>query len=50
MNCYAPSVIGCAWDETNPRIQLEPIGTRGYMELKPVRKLKIAFRWLYRTP
>lgn len=34
---YDPSVIGYAWDETNPRIQLEPIGTRGYIELCPVR-------------
>ena len=23
-------------DENNPRIQLEPIGTRGYIELVPV--------------
>lgn len=40
MDRYDPSVIGYAWDETNPRIQLEPIGTRGYIELKAVRKLK----------
>ena len=33
---YDPSVIGYAWDEQNPKIQLEPIGTRGYIELHPV--------------
>lgn len=34
---YDPSVIGYAWDAENPRIQLEPIGSRGYIELLPVR-------------
>ncbi|NLD49495.1 MAG: AraC family transcriptional regulator [Clostridiaceae bacterium] len=29
---YNPSIIGYAWDQDNPRIQLEPIGTRGYIE------------------
>lgn len=38
MNNYDPSVIGYKWDEENPKIQLEPIGTRGYIELKAVRK------------
>lgn len=33
---YDPSVIGFRWDEENPRIQLEPIGERGYIELYPV--------------
>lgn len=33
---YDPSLIGFAWDESNPRIQLEPIGTRGYVELRPI--------------
>ena len=32
------STLGYAPDESNPRIQLEPIGTRGYIELVPVRK------------
>lgn len=36
---YDPAVIGYSWDKTNPRIQLEPIGTRGYIELLPVQKL-----------
>lgn len=35
---YDPAVIGYAWDETSPRVQLEPIGTRGYIELLPIRK------------
>ena len=26
------------WDDMNPRIQLEPRGDRGYIELMPVRK------------
>ena len=34
---YDPSVIGYQWDDTNPKIQLEPIGTRGYIELLPIR-------------
>ena len=37
MNRYDPSVIGYAWDDSNPRIQLEPIGTRGYIELRAVK-------------
>jgi AraC-like DNA-binding protein len=36
---YDPSTIGYTWDDTNPRIQLEPIGTRGYIELLPVTKI-----------
>ncbi|MCM1237742.1 MAG: AraC family transcriptional regulator [Ruminococcus flavefaciens] len=34
---YDPSVIGYKWDGKNPRIQLEPIGSRGYIELLPVK-------------
>lgn len=37
---YDPSVIGYSWDDENPRIQLEPIGTRGYIELLPVKNQK----------
>ena len=37
MNSCDPAVIGYAWDDTNPRIQLEPIGTRGYIELRAVK-------------
>ena len=35
---YDPAIIGYRWDDSNPRIQLEPIGTRGYIELVPVKK------------
>lgn len=38
MNRYDPSVIGFIWDDTNPRIQLEPRGERGYIELRSVRR------------
>lgn len=34
---YDPAVVGLSWDPSNPRIQLEPIGTRGYIELMPVK-------------
>lgn len=34
---YDPSVIGYEWDRENPRIQLEPIGERGYIELHPIK-------------
>ena len=40
MDRYDPSVIGYCWDDLNPRIQLEPVGTRGYIELRAVRKEK----------
>ena len=35
---YDPAVIGYQWDRSNPRIQLEPKGERGYIELRPVVK------------
>ena len=38
MKRYDPSVIGYAWDDTNPRIQLEPRGERGYIELRAVKR------------
>ncbi len=34
---YNPSVIGYTWDKENPRIQLEPIGTRGYIEFVAIK-------------
>lgn len=37
MDRYDPTVIGFSWDDSNPRIQLEPIGTRGYIELRAVK-------------
>ena len=36
---YNPEVIGYEWDDSNPRIQLEPIGTRGYIELLAVKSI-----------
>lgn len=35
---YDPSIAGFSWDDTNPWIQLEPRGERGYLELLPVRR------------
>jgi AraC-like DNA-binding protein len=35
---YDPSLAGYAWDSGNPRIQLEPRGARGYIELLPIKK------------
>ena len=34
---YDPSIIGYKWDKNNPHIQLEPIGTRGYIELLAIK-------------
>lgn len=39
MNKYDPSLIGYEWDDKNPRIQLEPRGERGYIEMRAVKKL-----------
>ena len=38
MDRYEPSVIGYCWDDANPRIQLEPRGERGYIEMRAVHK------------
>ena len=35
---YDPAFIGYEWDDSNPRIQLEPRGERGYIELVPVKE------------
>lgn len=37
MDRYNPDVIGYVWDDENPRIQLEPVGKRGYIELKAIK-------------
>lgn len=37
MDKYDPIVIGCVWDNENPRIQLEPKGDRGYIELRAIK-------------
>lgn len=38
---YDPTPIGYVWDDDNPRIQLEPRGERGYIELRAVRRIDI---------
>lgn len=40
MDNYDPSFIGYQWDDENPRIQLEPLGKRGYIELRAVKPCK----------
>lgn len=41
MNEYYPTIMGYQWDDENPRIQLEPIGTRGYIELRAVKRRNV---------
>lgn len=41
MDRYDPAVIGYKWDDDNPRIQLEPRGKRGYIELRAVKRLEV---------
>lgn len=36
---FDPALMGYKWDEENPRIQLEPRGERGYVELVAVKKI-----------
>lgn len=37
---YNPEVFGFAWDDqAGPRFQLEPVGYRGYIEGRPVKRL-----------
>ena len=40
MDSYAPAYLGYRWDDENPRIQLEPRGQRGYIELRAVRRVE----------
>lgn len=37
---YNPTFIGYSWDKEKPRVQLEPIGARGYIEMLPIKKHK----------
>lgn len=37
---YDPETIGYRRDPENPRIQLEPVGKRGYIELHPVKAIR----------
>lgn len=38
MDKYDPSIIGAKWNDREPRIQLEPRGERGYIELRAIVK------------
>lgn len=40
MDKYDPRFIGYEWDDDNPRIQLEPRGERGYIEMRAVKAIK----------
>lgn len=42
MKRYDPVRIGYAWDDAHPRIQLSPVGERGYIELRAVKPLSNA--------
>lgn len=35
---FDPARISCEWNDTQPRIQLEPRGERGYIELRAITK------------
>ncbi len=37
MDRYDPSFIGYKWDDSNPRMQLAPVGTRGYIEMRAIK-------------
>ena len=37
---YNLNSMGLSWDSQNPRIQLEPVGVRGYIELLPVKSIE----------
>lgn len=38
---YDPALIGYAWDDENPRVQLEPRGERDYIELRAVKRREV---------
>ena len=38
MRIFASTMQYYCWDDSNPRIQLEPRGNRGYIELKVVKQ------------
>lgn len=38
MERYDPAHLGLAWDDAQPRIQLEPRGQRGYIALRAVKE------------
>lgn len=39
MEEFKPEELGLKWDDDNPKIQLEPIGERGYIELRAVKQI-----------
>ena len=39
MKTYNPTPLGYRFSTLHPRLQLEPIGTRGYIELYPIEKI-----------
>lgn len=39
MDKYDPSILGYKFTDAEPRIQLEPVGKRGYIELRAVDKI-----------
>lgn len=41
MDRYDPGVIGYRWDDENPRIQLEPRGARGDIQMRAVTRLDV---------
>ncbi|MHB8104117.1 MAG: hypothetical protein ACYDG5_01065 [Dehalococcoidales bacterium] len=42
LETYNPELNGYAWaDEDGPRLQLEPHGSRGHIEMLPVRQLNV---------
>ncbi len=42
MKVYNPELYGFKWaDDDGPRIQMEPLGYRGYIEARPVRQLNV---------
>ena len=40
MDSYDPALIGYRWDDENTRIQLEPRGERGYLEMRAVKQIE----------
>ncbi|MFY9421680.1 MAG: hypothetical protein GX482_04150 [Acholeplasmataceae bacterium] len=36
---FDPKRLGWEWDGENPKMQLEPLGKRGYIELWPVKRI-----------
>jgi AraC-like DNA-binding protein len=39
IEAFDPKIYGYTWDDKQPRFQLSPLGYRGYIEAKPVKKI-----------